>query len=52
VQLTPAAAVVALALSETMRSLALLAVLVVPDQHGRKTVWPMQAAVVVVVHKP
>jgi len=45
------AAVVVLALSEAMLLLALLAVLVVPDQHGRKTVWTMAEAVVQVVNK-
>lgn len=51
-ELTPAAAAVVLALSEAVRLLALLAVLVVLDQHGLKTVWTMQAAAAVVVNKP
>lgn len=50
-ELTLAAVAVVRALSEAMRSLALLAVLVVPEQHGRKMVWTTQAAEAVVVNK-
>ena len=51
-ELTPAAEAVVLALWEAMLLPARLAVLVVPDQHGRKIVWTMPAAEAVVVNRP
>jgi hypothetical protein len=47
-----AAAVVVQARWETIQRLALLAVLVVPGQHGQKMVWTTQVVAEAVVNKP